>query len=203
MAADDGLTQLVATSRKRRFRREIVHPAPVRFGASRGSRPLRTRRSRRLAARAAGFPCRAQARAAQDRSHQSATAPLPTSLSSTSPMTTCRSWSIRPWRSSTNLAIESASCCTRSWRSSATPRASSRRFADKAVPDAGAIRESLMHIHIARLSDEDGRKLEGELQAILADVRTAVLDWRAMQQRLQGCHRQLSDRIRRPSRSRI
>ena len=56
---------------------------------------------------------------------------------------------------------------------------------DKAVPDAGTIRESFLHLHIARISDEDARVLESTLGAIFDDVRMAVLDWRAMQQRLR------------------
>ena len=72
---------------------------------------------------------------------------------------------------------------------------------DKAVPDAGTIRESYLHLHIARISDEDGRELESAFQGVFADVRMAVLDWRAMQQRLRDAISIIS-RIRRPSRSR-
>ncbi|MGE3832832.1 MAG: NAD-glutamate dehydrogenase, partial [Parvibaculaceae bacterium] len=56
---------------------------------------------------------------------------------------------------------------------------------EKAVPDAGTIRESYLHLHVARIGDEEGHEVEGLLQAIFADVRMAVLDWRAMQQRLR------------------
>ena len=49
----------------------------------------------------------------------------------------------------------------------------------------GAIRESLIHIHLARVPDRDLEKLSAELLHVLADVRTAVLDWRAMQARLK------------------
>src|SRR5262245_48374364 len=48
------------------------------------------------------------------------------------------------------------------------------------------MRESLIHVHLARIEAEDERKaLAAEIHAVLADVRIAVLDWRAMRQRLK------------------
>ncbi|MFL5260604.1 MAG: NAD-glutamate dehydrogenase [Hyphomicrobiales bacterium] len=59
-------------------------------------------------------------------------------------------------------------------------------ISDKSRPDPGAIRESLIHIHLARIEEQDQiEALERDLRAILADVRVAVLDWRAMQQKLK------------------
>jgi glutamate dehydrogenase len=60
------------------------------------------------------------------------------------------------------------------------------RISDGAKHEANAIRESLIHIHLTRIaSEEECRSLQAETQAVLADVRIAVLDWRAMQQRLK------------------
>ena len=50
----------------------------------------------------------------------------------------------------------------------------------------GFIRESFVHIQIGGLSQEAEREaLRRELLAVLADARTAVLDWRPMQSRLR------------------
>jgi glutamate dehydrogenase len=50
----------------------------------------------------------------------------------------------------------------------------------------GFIRESFVHIHVGRLSDEAEREgLHRELLDVLSDARTAVLDWRPMQSRLR------------------
>jgi glutamate dehydrogenase len=51
--------------------------------------------------------------------------------------------------------------------------------------DAQTMRESFMHFHIERISADEGAKLEEDLKAVFADIRVAVLDWRAMQQRLR------------------
>jgi glutamate dehydrogenase len=51
---------------------------------------------------------------------------------------------------------------------------------------SGAIRESLMHIQIARLDDEAMlAQLQSDILAVLADVRVAVLDWQTMLRRLK------------------
>src|SRR4029079_9966904 len=45
-------------------------------------------------------------------------------------------------------------------------------ISEKSVADANTVRESLIHIHLARIAGEDERKqLEEELAALLADVR--------------------------------
>ncbi|HUF44679.1 MAG TPA: NAD-glutamate dehydrogenase domain-containing protein, partial [Aestuariivirgaceae bacterium] len=50
----------------------------------------------------------------------------------------------------------------------------------------GFIRESFIHIHVGRLAqDAEREELGRELLGVLSDVRTAVLDWRAMQSRLR------------------
>ena len=49
----------------------------------------------------------------------------------------------------------------------------------------GFIRESLIHIHVGVIRDTTEKEgLRKEFLAVLADVRTAVLDWRSMQARL-------------------
>jgi glutamate dehydrogenase len=55
----------------------------------------------------------------------------------------------------------------------------------KASPDSQAIRESFLHIHLSRITAEEANALEEDLKGVFADVRVAVLDWRAMQQRLR------------------
>ncbi|MBL8909036.1 MAG: NAD-glutamate dehydrogenase [Rhizobiales bacterium] len=50
----------------------------------------------------------------------------------------------------------------------------------------GVIRESLMHIQIARLTDEAmPAQLQSDIVAVLSDVRAAVLDWQSMLHRLK------------------
>ncbi|MFZ5675769.1 MAG: NAD-glutamate dehydrogenase [Pseudomonadota bacterium] len=55
----------------------------------------------------------------------------------------------------------------------------------KPSSDAHAMRESFMHFHLTRISADEAWALEEDLKAVFADVRVAVLDWRAMQQRLR------------------
>ena len=50
---------------------------------------------------------------------------------------------------------------------------------------SGTMRESFMHIHVARLEEAEHAPLVAELESILSDVRTAVLDWNTMQARLK------------------
>jgi len=59
------------------------------------------------------------------------------------------------------------------------------RLEEKASAAAHSMRESFMHIHLARLSDAEAQGLATKLEQILNDVRTAVLDWRGMQERLK------------------
>lgn len=57
--------------------------------------------------------------------------------------------------------------------------------AKKKTPKRKDRQESLIHIHIARLDSEDTRNaLEERLNAVLKDVRSAVEDWKPMQERL-------------------
>jgi glutamate dehydrogenase len=58
-------------------------------------------------------------------------------------------------------------------------------IATKPAADGTTVRESFIHIHLARLSAEEAAALEGELRTVFADVRQTVIDWRAMQQRLR------------------
>ncbi|HEY7765408.1 MAG TPA: NAD-glutamate dehydrogenase domain-containing protein, partial [Aestuariivirgaceae bacterium] len=53
------------------------------------------------------------------------------------------------------------------------------------VAEKNALRESFMHIHVARLPEERSESLQGEIARILGDVRLAVADWGAMQARLR------------------
>ncbi|WP_162918521.1 NAD-glutamate dehydrogenase [Taklimakanibacter deserti] len=55
----------------------------------------------------------------------------------------------------------------------------------KPSPDSNAIRESFLHIHLSRITPEEAKTLEDDLKGVFDDVRVAVLDWRAMQQRLR------------------
>ncbi|MFD2249611.1 glutamate dehydrogenase [Pseudochelatococcus lubricantis] len=53
------------------------------------------------------------------------------------------------------------------------------------VPPAGVSRESLIHIHLPRIEDEEAReRLADELTRVYADVSSAVGDWPAMRARL-------------------
>jgi glutamate dehydrogenase len=57
---------------------------------------------------------------------------------------------------------------------------------EKPTSAPGAIRESLMHIQIARLMDDAMLgQLQSDLLSVLADVRAAVLDWQSMLRRLK------------------
>ncbi|MGE0005941.1 MAG: NAD-glutamate dehydrogenase [Parvibaculaceae bacterium] len=58
-------------------------------------------------------------------------------------------------------------------------------LAARPSPDSQAIRESFLHFHLSRITPEEAHALEEDLRAVFADVRVAVLDWRAMQQRLR------------------
>jgi glutamate dehydrogenase len=53
-------------------------------------------------------------------------------------------------------------------------------------PAEGAVRESYIHIHLDRLENEAARrKLVQDLEAVLAEVRAAVVDWQPMCQAVQ------------------
>ena len=57
---------------------------------------------------------------------------------------------------------------------------------EKPSPGSGILRESLMHIQIARIDDEPMlSRLQAEILGVLADVRIAVLDWQTMLRRLK------------------
>lgn len=61
------------------------------------------------------------------------------------------------------------------------------RFHGEALPEgAKGARESLIHLHIARLdADADRKKLIDDLTTTLNDVRACVTDWRAMRDRVE------------------
>src|SRR4029078_7990474 len=59
------------------------------------------------------------------------------------------------------------------------------RLEERAAASANSIRESFMHIHLARLSDAEAQALAIKLEQILNDVRMAVLDWAERQERLR------------------
>ncbi|MCL4709873.1 MAG: NAD-glutamate dehydrogenase [Pseudorhodoplanes sp.] len=55
------------------------------------------------------------------------------------------------------------------------------------APPDGALRESFIHVHVERIEDELRRTvIVQELELVLADVRVAVADWRAMLARVGG-----------------
>jgi len=53
-------------------------------------------------------------------------------------------------------------------------------------PAADTMRESFIHIHVERIADSEHEAVEREIEAVLGDVRMAVLDWRAMRGRLKA-----------------
>ncbi len=57
------------------------------------------------------------------------------------------------------------------------------RVEDK--PSTATMRESFIHVHVARLTDAELAKLTTALAQVFADVRIAVLDWHAMRARLK------------------
>jgi glutamate dehydrogenase len=59
------------------------------------------------------------------------------------------------------------------------------KFEERPSTIANLMRESFMHIHVERLSDAEREALEREIEQVLNDVRTAVLDWSAMRARLK------------------
>ncbi len=59
------------------------------------------------------------------------------------------------------------------------------RIEDKPSIGSATMRESFIHVHVARLTDAELDKLTAELAHIFADVRVAVLDWHTMQARLK------------------
>ena len=59
---------------------------------------------------------------------------------------------------------------------------------------APALTESIMHIQINEQTDEDCVKIAAELTSVLADVRAAVTDWRAMRARCAEIMAELEDR---------
>jgi glutamate dehydrogenase len=64
-------------------------------------------------------------------------------------------------------------------------------FGETAVGASGR-RESLIHIHVERIDDEPRRaELTATLEAVLADVRVCVADWRAMRERVAAMVQEL------------
>ena len=62
------------------------------------------------------------------------------------------------------------------------------------APGGQAFKESLIHIEVTRISEDDARvALEHELRAVFADVALAVRDWRAMRDRLDQAAHQLGE----------
>ncbi len=63
-----------------------------------------------------------------------------------------------------------------------------KQVLDRSHRDApGIVKESFIHIHIRRIAGNKQRKaLENELSDVLKDIRTVVLDWRPMVDRLKG-----------------
>ncbi|WP_052341019.1 NAD-glutamate dehydrogenase [Salinarimonas rosea] len=59
----------------------------------------------------------------------------------------------------------------------------------RGAPPAGAMRESLIHIHLDRLDEEARERLRAGLERVYADVAVAVADWGAMRERLAGAIR--------------
>jgi glutamate dehydrogenase len=54
------------------------------------------------------------------------------------------------------------------------------------APNAADTRESFIHIHLAPIPDDTCGELVRALQAVLGEVRLAVLDWRAMRERISA-----------------
>ena len=55
----------------------------------------------------------------------------------------------------------------------------------KAMPAAGVLRESFIHIHVARIDDDAKRReIVAALELVLADIRICVQDWRPMMSHL-------------------
>ena len=52
------------------------------------------------------------------------------------------------------------------------------------APSAAETRESFIHIHLAPIADDTCSELTRALQTVLGEVRLAVLDWRAMRERV-------------------
>src|SRR6185295_5759494 len=58
-------------------------------------------------------------------------------------------------------------------------------FKGASAADRGGLRESFIHVHVARIDDEPARaELIEAIARVLADVRAAVSDWRAMLRRV-------------------
>jgi glutamate dehydrogenase len=54
------------------------------------------------------------------------------------------------------------------------------------TPDATDTRESFIHIHLGPIADDTCGEVERALQTVLGEVRLAVLDWRAMRERVNA-----------------
>ena len=79
----------------------------------------------------------------------------------------------------------SAWSCIRCSPSSATAPGRLTGFQGLRAPSAGALRESFIHIHVERVDEETRRaEIVRRIADVLADVRVAVQDWRAMTARV-------------------
>src|SRR5437588_416052 len=66
-------------------------------------------------------------------------------------------------------------------------RSGSKLVSLGAPDDAGAKRESFIHVHLVPIADDAARDdLVRALQTVLGEVRLAVQDWRAMLDRVNG-----------------
>ncbi|PCG14549.1 MAG: glutamate dehydrogenase [Sphingomonas sp.] len=61
------------------------------------------------------------------------------------------------------------------------------------IEDDGGARESMIYVELERVDAKDRRALTEEIERLLADVRVAVADWRAMQARLAADAGMLDD----------
>ncbi|KAK0348728.1 hypothetical protein LTR94_036004, partial [Friedmanniomyces endolithicus] len=61
------------------------------------------------------------------------------------------------------------------------------------IEDDGGAHESMIYIELERVDAKDRRALTEEIERLLADVRVAVADWRAMQARLAADAGMLDD----------
>ena len=189
MSPHDPLVALIesTTDQEQRAIGKSPDTPAVRKGAA-----GRSRRATRLTILpnwcAAGSPFSPSASPAAPRSPSPIrTAPSAMSPSSTSSMTTCRSWSIRPSASSTERGHRSAPRPASGAVGQARRQGKLAALEDKAEPGCADDPRKLSSISIiARISDRGCRELEGAISRPSSPMSAiAVLDWRAMQQRLR------------------
>ena len=112
---------------------------------------------------------------------------------STSPMTTCRSWSIRPWHSSMNAGLRSRSSCIRFSPCRRDAGGMLEEIVEGPAIGSGVIRESLMHVQSRAwpMTSMLGA-LEADIARVLADVRDRRPRLAGNAAAAQGCHRAVS-----------